>query len=345
MKNMIGAFLYGPKDLRLEEVEKPTIYEGEALIKVKAAGICGSDIHYYLEGKTAMFIPKHPFILGHEFSGIIEESTKEEFKIGDRVVIEPQIPCFKCYYCRRGRYNLCNNLKFIGTAATFPHINGGFAEFCKVPIETLHRIPKDLKFEEAALAEPLSVAIHACRRGAIKVGEKVLILGAGPIGLFTLIVAKLSGASEILIVDNIDKRLKWAEEFGGYPINFNKSDVFKEVMELTNNEGIDLVFEASGSPKAIPVALKCVRKGGRIVLIGNLPDEDVPSRLINIVIKEIDVRGIMRYANTFDAAIELLSKKFIPSSKIITHIFSLEEIHEAFNVAIKGEALKVIVKP
>ncbi|MEM2178341.1 MAG: NAD(P)-dependent alcohol dehydrogenase [Candidatus Methanomethylicaceae archaeon] len=343
--NMKGAFLYGQKDLRLKEVEKPILNEGEALIKVKAAGICGSDVHYYLEGKTAKFIPKHPFILGHEFSGIIEESTKEEFKSGDRVVIEPQIPCFKCYYCRSGRYNLCDNLKFIGTAASFPHINGGFAEFCKVPVEILHRIPNDLKFEEATLAEPLSVAIHACRRGAIRIGEKVLILGAGPIGLFTLIIAKLSGAEEIIIVDNIDKRLKLAEEFGGYPINFSKNDVFEEVMKLTNGKGIDLVFEASGSSKAIPVALKCVCKGGRVVLIGNLPDEDVPSRLINIITKELDVRGIMRYVNTFDIAIKLLSKKLIPSSKIITHVFNLEEIHKAFDVIIKGEALKVIVKP
>lgn len=342
---MKGAFLYGPKDLRIKEIEKPTLDKGEVLIKVKAAGICGSDLHYYLKGRTATFIPKHPFILGHEFSGIIEESTKEEFKPGDRVVIEPQIPCFECYYCRRGRYNLCDNLKFIGTAATIPHINGGFAEFCKVPVEILHRIPDDLTFEEAALAEPLSVAIHACRRGTIRIGERILILGAGPIGLFTLLIAKLSGATDLFIVDNIDRRLNWAKEFGGFPINFDKSDVFKEIMNFTNGKGVDIVFEASGSPKAISTALNCARKGGRIVLIGNLPDEDIPSKLINIVTKELDIKGIMRYANTFDIAIKLLSKKLIPSSKIITHIFNLEEIHKAFDTAIKGEALKVIIKP
>lgn len=342
---MKGAFLYGPMDLRLLEVEKPVPVEGEVLVRVKAVGVCGSDIHYYLKGRTAVFVPKHPFILGHEFSGIIEESRGNKFRLGDRVVIEPQIPCFKCYYCRRGRYNLCSSLKFIGTAATYPHINGAFAEYCKVPVEVLHKIPDDLGFEEAALAEPLSVAIHACRRASIRPGEKILILGAGPIGLLTLIVAQLSGAVEPLIVDNVKRRLDWAKEFGGHPINFDIQDVFEQVVEATGGEGVDVVLEASGAPKAVSTALKCVRKGGRIVLIGNLPDEDIPSRLLNIVIKELDVKGIMRYTNTFDVAIKLLSKKLIPSSKIITHTFSLEEIHKAFEVAINGEALKAIVKP
>lgn len=342
---MKGAFLYGPKDLRIEEVKKPEIEDGEVLVKVKAAGICGTDIHYYLEGKTAVFVPKHPFILGHEFSGIIVESSVRTYVPGDRVVIEPQIPCFKCYYCRRGRYNLCINLKFIGTAATFPHINGGFAEYCKVPVESLHRIPEELEFNEAALAEPLSVAIHACRRAIVSPGTRTLILGAGPIGLFTLLVAQLSGSIEPLIVDNVERRLDWAKEFGGYPINFSKQDVLEEINKVTSGEGVDIVFEASGSPKAVEVALKCVRKGGCVVLIGNLPNEDIPSRLLNIVIKEIDVKGLMRYANTFDAAIRILSKKLIPTSKIITHTFRLEEIHDALKVAIDGLALKAIVNP
>lgn len=342
---MKGAFLYGPKDIRIEEAEKPNIGEGEVLVKVKAAGVCGTDIHYYLEGKTAVFVPKHPFILGHEFSGVIEESNIKSFVPGDRVVIEPQIPCFKCYYCRRGRYNLCTNLKFIGTAATFPHINGGFAEYCKVPVETLHKIPEGLGFEEAALAEPLSVAIHACRRASISPGVRVLILGAGPIGLFTLIVSQLSGAVEPLIVDNIGRRLAWAKELGGYPINFSEQDVFQEMEKVTGGECVDIVFEASGSPKAMTTALKCIRKGGCIVLIGNLPNEEIPSRLLNIVIKELDVRGIMRYANTFDAALRLLYKKLVPADKIITHTFSLDEICRAFEVAVNGLALKAIIKP
>ncbi|MBC7091471.1 MAG: NAD(P)-dependent alcohol dehydrogenase [Nitrososphaeria archaeon] len=342
---MKGAFLYGPKDIRIEEVEKPSIRSGEVLVKVKAAGICGTDIHYYLEGKTAVFVPKHPFILGHEFSGVIEESNVESFMPGDRVVIEPQIPCFKCYYCRRGKYNLCTNLKFIGTAATFPHINGGFAEYCKVPAETLHRIPEGVMFEEAALAEPLSVAIHACRRVSISPGARALILGAGPIGLFTLIVSRLNGVVEPLIVDNVERRLNWAKEFGGYPINFSEQDVFREVEKATGGDGVDVVFEASGSPAAVATALKCVRKGGCIVLIGNLPNEEIPSRLLNIVIKELDVKGIMRYANTFDAALRLIYKKLFPANEIITHTFSLDEIHEAFEVAVKGLALKAIIKP
>lgn len=331
--------------MRIEEIEKPIIGSGEVLVKVEAVGVCGTDIHYYLEGKTAVFVPKHPFILGHEFSGTIEESNVKAFLPGDRVVIEPQIPCFKCYYCRRGRYNLCSNLKFIGTAATFPHINGGFAEYCKVPVETLHRIPDELEFNEAALAEPLSVAIHACRRASILPDMRALILGAGPIGLFTLLVAQLSGVIEPLIVDGVERRLGWAKEFGGNPINFTKQNVLEEVDRVTGGEGVDIVFEASGSPKAVETALKCVRKGGCIVLIGNIPNEDIPSRLLNIVVKELDVKGLMRYANTFDVAIRILSKKLIPNSKIITHTFKLEGIHKAFEVAINGLALKAIVKP
>lgn len=342
---MKGAFLYGPKDLRVEEVEKPPIGRGEVLVKVKAAGVCGSDIHYYLKGRTAAFVPRHPFILGHEFSGTVEESNVETFSPGERVVVEPQIPCFKCYHCRRGRYNLCTSLKFIGTAASFPHINGGFAEYCKVPAETLHRIPQELDFDEAALAEPLSVAIHACRRASVSPGARVLIFGAGPIGLFTLMVAKLSGAVEPIVVDNVERRLEWAREFGGYPINFSLQDVLQEVNKITEGEGADIVFEASGSPKAAETALACARRGGTIVLIGNLPNEDIPSKLLNIVLKELDVKGVMRYANTFDAAIRLLSKKLIPAQKVITHRFSLDEINDAFDVAVRGLALKAIVKP
>lgn len=342
---MKAAVLYGAKDLRLEDVRTPVPSRGEALIRVEAAGICGSDLHYYSKGRTATFKPVRPFILGHEFSGIVELVCGDGFDKGDRVVIEPGIPCSECYYCRRGRYNLCTHLRFIGTAATIPHIDGGFAEYCKVPVESLHRIPDELSFEEASLAEPLSVAIHACRRGNIDAGERALILGAGPIGLLTTSVVMLKGGIEPIVVDRIESRLQAASDIGARIIDFEGKSVVEEVEKLTGGEGVDIVFEASGSPSAASLAFKVVRRGGKIVFIGNLPDEDIPVRLLDVVVMELDVKGTFRYANTFEMAISILSKKFIPINRIITHRFGLENILEAVDRALSGEAIKAIVTP
>jgi 2-desacetyl-2-hydroxyethyl bacteriochlorophyllide A dehydrogenase len=341
---MKAAVLYGAKDLKLEELQVPTPGEGESLIRIRAAGICGSDLHYYSKGSSGPFKPVKSFVLGHEFAGSVESPGGEGFGEGDRVVVEPGIPCFRCFYCRRGRYNLCSNLKFIGTAASIPHIDGGFAEYCKVPAVSLHKVPDGLGFEEAALAEPLSVAIHACRRGGIDAGEKALILGAGPIGLLTASMAILRGSIEPIVVDLVERRLRVASDIGARAVTLGQ-DTADEVIELTGGEGADIVFEASGSPSAIPVALKAVRKGGRVVLIGNLPDENLTARLVSIATKELDVRGVFRYANTFDVAIDLLSRKLVPISKMITHRFAIGDIRKAFDIALSGDALKVLIIP
>jgi 2-desacetyl-2-hydroxyethyl bacteriochlorophyllide A dehydrogenase len=340
-----AAIFYGEKDIRLECVNDPIPADDEALVRVKAAGICGSDLHYYSEGRSGVFQPIKPFILGHEFSGFIEHFEGQAFRKGENVVIEPAVPCFRCSYCRQGRYNLCQKLRFIGTAASIPHIDGGFAEYCRVPLEALHVIPEGLAFRQAALAEPLSVALHAARRSCIGPGEKAMILGAGPIGLLTALVVILRGSVEPIVVDSVESRLQAASAIGAYPVNFEKNDVLEIVKSLTDSQGVDVVFEASGSPQALPAAIKAVRRGGRIILVGNLPNESISAPLADVVAKEIDIRGTLRYTNTFNAAITLLWRRLIPVDKIVTHTFDLKDIREAFDTALSGNALKVIIAP
>jgi L-iditol 2-dehydrogenase len=202
-----------------------------------------------------------------------------------------------------------------------------------------------LAFGEAALAEPLSVAVHAGRRSGIEPGEKAMILGAGPIGLLIALVVILRGSVEPIVVDRVERRLQAASDIGAYPVNFEKDDVLEVVKNLTDSQGTDVVFEASGSPQALPAAIKAVRRGGRIVLVGNLPNEDISAPLANVVAKEIDIRGTFRYANTFSIAITLLARGLIPVNKIVTHTFDLKDTQEAFDTALSGNALKVIVRP
>jgi threonine dehydrogenase-like Zn-dependent dehydrogenase len=172
-----------------------------------------------------------------------------------------------------------------------------------------------------------------------------MILGAGPIGLLTALGVILRGSVEPIVVDRVERRLQVASDIGAYPMNFEKEDVLEIVKKLTDSQGVDVVFEASGSPQAVPVAIRTVRRGGRIVLVGNLPNENISAPLANVVAKEIDIRGAFRYANTFNTAIALLSRGLIPVNKIATHTFDLKDINEAFDTALSGNALKVIVRP
>lgn len=260
---MKAAVLYKPREIKIEERQIPTPNLKEVLIKVMVTGICGSDVHFYQQGRIGDSIVRDPIILGHECSGVVVDRGQRAKKLrkGDRVVVEPGFPCKNCEFCKSGQYNLCRDIKFLGT---YP-IDGTFREYIVAPEDCVFKIPENVSFEEAALAEPTAVAIQGVKRGRIRLGEVVAIIGAGPIGLLTLQVARAAGASKVYIADLEESRLKKAKLLGAEEtINAEKRDSVREIMDLTHNRGVDVALEAVGSSITINKAIRMVRPGGRL---------------------------------------------------------------------------------
>jgi (R,R)-butanediol dehydrogenase/meso-butanediol dehydrogenase/diacetyl reductase len=335
------AIWYGSKDIRIEDAPKPKIDSNSALIKVKAVGICGSELHAY-EGISERRKP--PLIMGHEFSGEIEEvgENVKNLRKGDRVVINPIIPCLTCDNCLSGRLNICENVRLIGL-----HTPGAFAEYIAVPAENCYKIPDDLSFEEASMVEPMAVGIHAVRKASLRINDDVAIVGAGVIGLCTLQAAKIAGAGKIICSELVESRLKLAEKLGAnILINAKEIDPVKKVMELTNGRGIDVAFEAVGVQKTVQQAIDMIKKGGSVIIIGMLAKK-MELGILDIVSMEKQIIGSYVYTPLdFKTALNLISKKKANAKSLITHVFSLNEISKGFETLSKDkEAIKVIIKP
>jgi len=344
VRKMKAAVLYKPLDMRIEDVDVPQIGRRDVLVKIRRVGICGSDVHFYLHGKIGSFIVNKPLILGHECAGDVVEVGEEvrKVRVGQRVVIEPGFICGTCEYCRSGRYNLCPNVRFYGA----PPYDGVFSEYASAPEENIHLMPENMSYEEGAMIEPLAVGLMAAKRGGISVYDKVAIFGAGPIGLLALQAVKSHGATEVFVVDVIDYRLEYALKLGAEKIiNASKENAAKQIMEFTGGRGVDAIIEASGSPRAIQQALDAVKPGGRIILVG-YPLTEVPILIDNILMKELDILGVHRYANVFPTAINLVSSRRVNVKTLVTHVFPLDKILEGFNAYINkvGKPVKVQIE-
>ena len=343
---MKAAILYKPFDMRLEEMEIPEIGPNEVLVKIQAVGICGSDIHFYRTGRCGTFVVKEPLVLGHESAGEIVEVGENvtNIKKGDRVAIEPGFPCGRCYFCKIGKYNLCPNVKFYGA----PPIHGAFREYAPADAAFVYKLPPNLSYEEGALIEPLAVGMQGVRRCNLEDGSVIAVFGCGPVGLLTMQAAKASGAATAIAVDILDYRLEVAEKLGAdHVVNAAKEDVSKKISSLTDGRGADVVFEVSGATKAFEDALRVVRPGGVIVQIGIFEAEEIPLRPALLIDKELDIRGVFRYANAYEPAIRLAAAGKVQLKPLITHTFPLDRIHEAFKVVMEkiGNPIKVIIKP
>jgi len=249
------AMWHGGKDIRIEDAPKPRIKRGEALIRVRAVGICGSELHVY-EGISKRRVP--PLVMGHEFSGEVAEVEDGGCgnPKGDRVAVEPIIRCGTCEQCARGRSNICSNMRLMGL-----HMTGAFAEYVAVPAEKCYKIPDNVSFEEGSTAEPLSVGLHAVNRASIGLGDAVVVLGAGVIGLMSVQAAKIAGAAKVLVTDLFDYRLKLARKLGADAvINVKEEDPVKVVMELTDGKGVDAILEAVGIQKTMQQAMTMVKR-------------------------------------------------------------------------------------
>ncbi len=343
---MLALKLHGKENLKLEKVAEPSLEEPGALLKVKATSICATDIKAYTTGART----KIPIILGHEFSGEIIEASKEykDF-VGKRVVVNPNIFCGKCEYCLRGEHVLCPNRYAIGI-----DVDGSFAEYVKIPdqafkVGCVYEIPETLSFEEASLIEPLSACFRGQRKLEIKAGDIVAIIGAGPIGMMHLKLAKAAGASKVIVSEIDERRCKIAEELGAdHIINPAKEDVEKKILELTNGHGADAVIVAVGVAAAQKDALRMVAKGGRVNFFAGLPKgkEEVPLNTNLIHYKQIVVLGTsMQTPYEFKKTLDLVAAGVVDIKPIITHRFSLQNGLEAFNTALKAEGLKVVITP
>jgi len=331
---MKAVRLYKPGDIRCEKVKIPQIEPNEVLIRVKASGVCGSDIPRAME--TGAHIS--PVILGHEFAGQVKKVGNKVADIteGDRVTAYPLLSCHQCEFCKSGMYNLCNNYSYIGSRE-----NGSFAEYVKLPAENVLKLPDRVDYEAAATTDPAAVALHGFRKAHINAGDKVAIIGAGAIGLFALQWAKILGASQVLVIDLFDEKLKIAEQLGADGlINVTKRNAVEEVFNKTEGKGVDIVIETSGAKHAQAESLLIAKKLGKIVFIGishsdlQLNEEQVDDLLrreLSIIGSWNSIHGSLRI-NEWRIALHFMSIGRLRAKPLITHRFSLEEAKKAFGM-------------
>lgn len=341
---MKAAFLYGPYDIKVEEMPVPKIGSREVLVEMKACGVCGTDIEKMHGG----FIT--PPKLGHEVTGKVIEIGDEvkNVQAGDRVFVHHHVPCYKCHHCRHGDYTMCEE---------FPKTNldpCGYAQYFRVPEPNVERgailkLPSHISFEAGTLIEPAACCIRGLNKSRLAVGDDVLVIGAGPIGLTMVDLLRLYGASTIIVSEIVDYRMKAARHFGAdYAVNPTEEDLRNKVREITNGRGTDLVVVAVGGSKGIVQGIDCVRKGGQVILFGAPPRGDILSYdASKIFINEVKITP--SYSTTeieTAAALKLMGNNKINVRKLITHIFPLTDTLNAIKFAAESkEALKVIIRP
>lgn len=323
----------------------PSPKDNEVLVKIRHVGLCGSDIHYYRHGRIGDFIVKGPIVLGHESAGEVVKagSSVKNLKEGNLVTLEPGIPCRRCSYCKKGRYNLCADMVFMAT----PPYDGAFVEYVAYPSDMVYRLPDGMGTLEGALIEPLSVGFHAVKQAGAQMGMSAAVLGCGCIGLVTLMTLKAMGITEIFAADLVQKRLGMAGKLGASEvIKADDADVAAKVMELTNGQGTDLVFETAGSSKTTGQTVDLVKKGGTIVLIGMAPDGQVPFNMGRLISKEASIKTVFRYRNLYPDAIGAVANGLIPLKQIVTHRFGFDEAEKAvkYNIEHKDDVVKAVIE-
>jgi L-idonate 5-dehydrogenase len=344
---MKAFVLHGAKDLRAQDIEMPIVPAGHVMLRVRRAGICGSDIHYYAHGKIGSFIPKRPFVLGHEFAGDVVSAGDHDGAalIGRRVTVDPSIPCGECKFCRGNRHNLCRHMKFYGSASCDPHIDGGFAEYTMAPAQNCFIIPDSLGWGEAAMIEPLSVVVHAAHRAGDLAGKRVLVTGGGAIGQLMALVARTFGASQVVMSDIAAYPRNLALRLGAdASLDANESDFEQQATTMAKG-GFDVVFEASGSPHAVAQAIAAADRGATIVQIGTLPTP-VTAPLNSIMAKELNFLGSFRFANVFAKALDLAVTRKVNLTALISAVLPLSDMQKAMDMAMgKHEVVKVQIEP
>lgn len=335
----LACVIHAARDLRIEEEHAPELGPREVLLRLGAGGICGSDLHYYKEGRVGAFVVREPLVPGHEASGVVQAVGAEVTRVrpGQKVAINPSHPCGTCDYCRAGRGNLCRHMFFLGSASVFPHAQGMFRERFVMgerqltPIEEPH-----ISLGEIACAEPLSIGLHALHRAGPVMGETVLVTGGGTIGCMTVIAARMAGAARVICCDIQDRALEMARTVGADDTVRSDKVPASELADIA-----DVAVEAAGSAAALSTCLVATRRGGRIVQVGTLPAE-LPFPANSLMARELDYRGAFRAHLEFDWAVQAIRSRRADVRPLITAQMPLARSKEAFDLALdKTRSTKV----
>jgi L-idonate 5-dehydrogenase len=338
---MLACKIHAKDDLRIEPDAMPAAGPGEVLLRLGAAGICGSDLHYYFEGRNGSFVVREPLIPGHEASAVVAGVGPgvTRVKVGDKVAVSPSHACGRCDYCRQGREQLCVNMKFLGSASLFPHVQGMFREYFVMGERQCYPVAADITLGELAFAEPLAVGLHAVNRGGDLLGKSVLITGAGTIGCLTVMAARLAGAARITVTDVLDRPLEQARAVGADATLHAIRDA-----EALARPQFDVAYEVSGNFNALKSCVAATRRGGIVVQVGTLPHEPLPFVVNEIMGKELDLRGAFRWGIEFDWAVDYLSSRRVDVRPLLSGQYPLEDAVAAFHAAAdKNRSTKVQV--
>ncbi|MDQ1044144.1 L-idonate 5-dehydrogenase [Streptomyces sp. V4I2] len=337
---MLGCVIHGQGDLRVEELAVPDPGPGQALVAVRYGGVCGSDLHYWRHGGVGDFRLKEPMVLGHEVVGtVVSYGAGASGPVaGTAVAVHPATPCGVCPECADGRRNVCRDTRYLGSAARFPHVQGGFAAHMVVPAEQVRALPAGLELRRAALAEPLSVALHAVRRAGEVAGKHVLVTGAGPIGCLVVAAAKAAGAARVTVTDLVPRALAYARVAGADTVV--RAD---DPDDAGWPAEVDVVIEASGVAAGLDTGLRLVRRGGVVVQLGMLPPGQSPFAGNLVVSRETELRGAFRFDGEFDNALALLAAEPV-FDELISAVVPVREAESAFALAAdRSRSCKVLL--
>ena len=330
---MKSVRLHAPENLQIHHEPIPVADKDEKLIRVKAVGICGSDLHWFSEGAIGDAKLDQPLVLGHEFAGETED--------GQRVAIDPAISCGHCEYCERGHPNLCSDMSFAGHGRT----DGALREYMTWPEKYLYPIPDSITDSDGAMLEPLGVAIHAVDLSHLKAGMTVGVFGCGPIGLLIIQLAKLSGAAQIIATDKLAHRVEAAKRFGASQVFLagDKRELSK-IRAATKERGVDIAFEVAGEQEAVDDAFAAVIPGGKVILVG-IPDDDKTSFSSSTARRKgLTIKLVRRMKHIYPRAIELVQSGKVDVHSIVTHRFPLEQVADAFRLAARRDGLKIMME-
>lgn len=339
------AVMLGIGKMGFEEREIPKVKDDEVLVKLEYVGICGSDLHYYETGAIGDYVVELPFVLGHEPGGTVVEVGKnvKHLKVGDRVALEPGKTCGHCEFCKTGRYNLCPDVVFFAT----PPVDGVFQEYVAHEAGLCFKLPDNVSTLEGALIEPLAVGFHAAIQGDAHLGQKAVVMGAGCIGLVSMMALKARGVSEVYVVDIMEKRLEKAMELGASGvINGAKEDVLKRVKELTDGAGMDLVIETAGTEITTRQAIQMAKKGSNIVLVGYSKSGEMTLPMSLVLDKELTFKTVFRYRHIYPMAIDAVAAGKVNLKGIVTDVFGLDEVQKAMDHSVnnKADIVKAVIR-
>lgn len=335
----------GAGKMEWTEREIPQAADYELQVRLEYVGICGSDLHFYAEGRLANWIPEEPLVLGHEPGGVVTAigNGVEGFAVGDRVAIEPGVPCGTCEECRKGVYNLCRQVKFM---AIPKEKEGVFAEYCTHAASMCFKLPGEVCTLEGALIEPLAVGMHACGLSGAEVGQSAIVLGCGCIGLVTIMALRARGVREIYAVDVLEKRLAKALEMGASRIFDAKLENIEEFAGRLSGGGADLVYECAGSRHTTLQACRLIKRAGKVILVGVSPEPVLELDIAALNAMEGRIYSVYRYRNLYPSAIQAVAEGIIPLKSIVSHKFAFDRCIEAVEYSLKhkDEVIKAVIQ-